>query len=218
MSRADQQRFIREYLGSGAIGVTIDLQKLDIRYLGEQLCYLLPTQIDELIAGVSGEHHVSVNKKKGLRKLIPLVEKALGQRFPADTERFSAVFREQDEDGESALSTSTNERSITMKKVTKFGGKKESSKPVTSTKGLKELMKPAKKGGKKETAPSSRGAFSSEQRIELLVKENPKREGSSAYKKFALYGKNKTVGAFLKAGGTRSALRYDTEHDYIKVK
>ncbi len=218
MSRADQQRFIKQYLERGAIGVSVDLQKLDMRYLGEQLCYLLPTQIDELIAGVSGVHHVSVTKKRGLRMLIPLVEKALGQKFPADTERFSAVFREQDEDGEPASSTSTNERSTTMKKTTKFGSKKESdSKPVASTKGLKELMSKPKKAVK-DAALSSRGAFSPEQRIELLTKENPKREGSSAHKKFALYGKNKTVGAFLKAGGTRSALRYDTEHDYIKVK
>lgn len=53
--------------------------------------------------------------------------------------------------------------------------------------------------------------------IKMLVKDNPKREGSAAYKRFELYRKHATVATFLKAGGTRSDLRYDSEHKHITI-
>lgn len=54
-------------------------------------------------------------------------------------------------------------------------------------------------------------------KIKLLVKENPKREGSSSYKRFALYSKSATVADFLKAGGTRADLAWDKSRKFISV-
>ena len=55
--------------------------------------------------------------------------------------------------------------------------------------------------------------------IKLLVKVNPKREGSAAYDRFKLYF-NKgvtTVAAALAAGLTRKDLAWDQAHGFIKL-
>ena len=54
-------------------------------------------------------------------------------------------------------------------------------------------------------------------KITLLVKENPKREGSASHKRFELYKKHKTVEAFLKAGGTAADIRWDTAAKFVSV-
>jgi hypothetical protein len=50
-----------------------------------------------------------------------------------------------------------------------------------------------------------------------LLKENPKRSGSEAHQRFALYRSGMTVGEFLKLGGTKNDLRWDTKHHFIKI-
>lgn len=78
------------------------------------------------------------------------------------------------------------------------------------------------KKGKSKTAASKNGAVSEEKAkflaypIKLLVKENPKRPGTESHKRFKFYSKCKTVGAFLKAGGTRRDLDWDYEKGFIK--
>lgn len=62
-----------------------------------------------------------------------------------------------------------------------------------------------------------KSAFAEDSKIIVLAKENPKREGSVAHKKFKLYAKSKTVGDFIKAGGTTNDLHWDAEHGFIKV-
>jgi len=54
-------------------------------------------------------------------------------------------------------------------------------------------------------------------KITVLVKENPKREGTNGYKHFALYKKGMTVGEFLEAGGTTGDLDWDVRHNFIKL-
>lgn len=54
--------------------------------------------------------------------------------------------------------------------------------------------------------------------ITVLAKENPKRPGSKAHARFALYRTGMTVGEWLEAGGTMSCLAYDLEHEFIEVK
>jgi hypothetical protein len=78
---------------------------------------------------------------------------------------------------------------------------------------------PAKKAAPKtEKAPAVRAAtYPETAKITVLVKENPKREGSAAYGRFALYGKNRTVGAFLAAGGARIDLSYDAARGYVAI-
>ena len=54
--------------------------------------------------------------------------------------------------------------------------------------------------------------------ITLLAAENPKREGSAARTKFALYATGMTCEEFLDAGGTTPDLAYDTAHGFITVE
>lgn len=47
---------------------------------------------------------------------------------------------------------------------------------------------------------------------------NPKRAGTKAAERFALYDNGVSVGAFLKNGGTTADLDYDTSKGYVKVE
>lgn len=102
-----------------------------------------------------------------------------------------------------------------------------SSPPPASKKGKEKTAMP-KTPTVKQAAKKAPVKASTERRgrapehadgdaIRLLVKENPKRKSSAAYKRFELYRKHSTVAAFLKAGGDRTDLRYDTEHKYIAI-
>ena len=75
-----------------------------------------------------------------------------------------------------------------------------------------------KRSARKKTAPVKHTQpHPADAKITLLAKENPKRAGSAAHKRFALYSKHTTVAAFLKAGGTRADLRWDAEHKFINI-
>lgn len=78
------------------------------------------------------------------------------------------------------------------------------------------LRLPAKKtAAKKAAAPTkkpvaSAARFDDSAKIVLLVKENPRREGSKAWKYFELYRKpGMTVGKYAAAGGDRGYLKND---------
>ncbi len=103
------------------------------------------------------------------------------------------------------------------KKAAKKAPEKEvKGKKVKEAKGKETKGKEAKeKKAKRET--KDRGPSVVDGKITLLAKENPKREGSNAYKKFELYKKHKTIKAYLEAGGKRSSLRYDSKKGYIKL-
>ena len=92
--------------------------------------------------------------------------------------------------------------------------KKEKTEKKTAKKAT--AKKPDKKASKKADK-KERGSAIADGTITLLVKENPKREGSSAHKRYELYRKHKNIAAYLKAGGKRSSLRYDSKHEYIKL-
>lgn len=115
------------------------------------------------------------------------------------------------DDAGEAQTTSTTEKG----KGKEMKGKKAVAKAPEKT------ATPAKKTtAKAAPAKASRGRTATNgdaEAIKLIVKDNPKRPGSASFKRFALYAKSKTVGAFLKAGGSRADLRYDTEHKYITV-
>lgn len=53
-------------------------------------------------------------------------------------------------------------------------------------------------------------------KIRVLV-PNPKKPGSKAFYRFALYKDGMTVSEFLRAGGTREDLRYDIDHKFIDI-
>jgi lysophospholipase L1-like esterase len=54
-------------------------------------------------------------------------------------------------------------------------------------------------------------------RLTWLVATNPKKKGASSYKRFQKYRGAKTIGAFMKAGGTSKDLLEDISHGYVKV-
>lgn len=54
------------------------------------------------------------------------------------------------------------------------------------------------------------------QKIRLLVKENPKKPASEAWKIFALYRDGMTVEEFIKAGGKH--LKWDIDHGFVKLE
>ena len=60
-------------------------------------------------------------------------------------------------------------------------------------------------------------AAATEAKIKLLVKDNPKREGSASYNRFELYKSSKTVSEFIAAGGTRADLAWDAARGYIAI-
>jgi hypothetical protein len=65
--------------------------------------------------------------------------------------------------------------------------------------------------------PKARGKKIENQKIRVLVKDNPKRPSSNAFQIFSLYATSKTTEEFLAAGGTTAALRYDVEHEFIEL-
>lgn len=66
-----------------------------------------------------------------------------------------------------------------------------------------------KTGGKRDTNRS--------RTITLLKPENPKRPGTKAHDRYALYKDGLTVGAFLDAGGTSGDLAHDQAHGFIRL-
>jgi hypothetical protein len=54
-------------------------------------------------------------------------------------------------------------------------------------------------------------------KITLLVKENPKKKGSEAHKRFAKYKNDMTVSDALAAGVTSLDISYDTKKKFIAL-
>ncbi len=65
---------------------------------------------------------------------------------------------------------------------------------------------------------SRAGAFSDNSIIKLLVDKNPKRFGSKSYDRFNMYKDGMKVKDFLKAGGMREDLRWDSDRGFIEIK
>lgn len=65
--------------------------------------------------------------------------------------------------------------------------------------------------------PSARLKLDLTAKITVVSKENPKREGSGANKRFALYKTGMTVGEFLKAGGIPPDVHWDSKQNFIKL-
>lgn len=72
-------------------------------------------------------------------------------------------------------------------------------------------------GEKKDRARSSKN-FNGELKISLLSDKNPKREGSKAHGRFALYKDGQTVAEFVKAGGTFGDLAWDSSRGFIAIE
>ncbi len=56
-----------------------------------------------------------------------------------------------------------------------------------------------------------------DKKIKLLVKENPKREGTAAHKEFAIYKNGMKVSDAIAKGLTTVSLRWDEAHGFISI-
>lgn len=90
---------------------------------------------------------------------------------------------------------------------------------IAAASAKKTAKKAKKTGGRRGPAPE----YADDDVITLNVAydkktrtyANPKKPGSKAHARFALYSDGMTVGAFLAAGGTREDLRWDSKHGHI---
>ena len=91
------------------------------------------------------------------------------------------------------------------------------------------LTPPTKGAAKKGKAPKAEGEvtvrrskfaemYPEDSKVKLLVKENPKKEGSASRERFDHYFNSKTVGDFLAAGGTYADIAYDIGRMHIQVE
>ena len=73
----------------------------------------------------------------------------------------------------------------------------------------------------KKAAPAARApapaAAPDGRRITVLAPTNPKRPGSAAHARFALYRTGMTVAEFVAAGGRAVDLNWDVPHKFIRV-
>lgn len=99
---------------------------------------------------------------------------------------------------------------------------------------VRRLASPANSPGTsriaaEKTSPDKRTSrkYTSDQVIKLMPeylgdngrpKKNPKKEGSNAYRRFALYRDGMTVGKFLADGGISLDLTWDTQHKFIRIE
>lgn len=87
------------------------------------------------------------------------------------------------------------------------------SKPVAEKKSAPAEKKSAPAA--KRSAPARRNTINHGAKITVLVEGNPKRGGAA--ERFALYGKAKTVGDYIDAGGKASDIRWDANKGFISL-
>lgn len=93
-----------------------------------------------------------------------------------------------------------------------------SSKATSQPKG-KTVTDTEKKTESSSAVKAARGTLKQlgEKTIKVLIDHNPKRDGSRAHKRFAMYKDGLLVADYIKKGGAMSAIRYDLAHKYIAL-
>ncbi len=205
--------------------VNADVMTLRPKILLEELEALLESELDELADALEGKKYVSATKSKALRRLVPLLERELEVKLPP-----SRHYSTKPNVGDDVMSIDGNTgakmspKPMVGKPVSKPAAKpvsKPAAKPVSKP-AAKPVSKPAAKPvSKPAVGKGSRavvGGFKRESKITVLVKQNPKRAGSSSAKRFDLYKRCKTVGDYITAGGHSGDLQWDADHKFISIK
>lgn len=175
-------------------------------------------------------------EQKPARK--PAAKKAASTKKPATKEATTS------KSNTTKASKATKEKTVSekttktaAKKTAKTAAKKDApAKKAAAKKAPAKATKLAKGTGKKAAAPAKaaksagkkaaaadgarrgrKGAFNESQKIKVLIKDNPKREGTASYDTFELLRKSKTVGDFFAAGGGSHNLHWNIERGYIEV-
>jgi len=88
-----------------------------------------------------------------------------------------------------------------------------------ATKRTRKPAKGAKAKAKKAAAktPRARRTPLAGKKITRLVRENPRRSGTHGHASFALIKSGMSVDKYLELGGRMNDLRWDIEHEYVKV-
>ena len=90
-------------------------------------------------------------------------------------------------------------------------------KKIVTGKKLPAPKKPEAKAPEPKKAASKRTAYDDAAEIVVLVKDNPRREGSELYKDFERMRKCKTVADYYKSGGRTSVLGKCIAKKWIKL-
>lgn len=142
--------------------------------------------------------------------------------------RFSAAIK--DEPTAEKFGTTSNEAAEKRAKMEKrvrsavVAARVSAEAKALAPKGKKASKAPAvdAKSEKVVKAPAGKRTMDHAKKITLLVKENPRREGTTCFKKFAQYRNGMTVGEYLaageKLGTTMGSVRHDVEHGFISIK
>jgi hypothetical protein len=94
---------------------------------------------------------------------------------------------------------------------------KENNMLVKSIEELQDIRE-EKIISKKINKKISNKKYNRDQKIKLLIKNNPKKLGSKSYERFKNYYDGISVGEFLDKGGLSIDLKWDSDHNFIKLK
>jgi hypothetical protein len=143
----------------------------------------------------------------------------LGNEHLQKTAGFS--FRPRSSFKDKADAISSMNRLQSSIKANEEGIAKMVEQEEASTTEIKEMATPKKKApAKKKTNGAARGrrsTYGPDQKIVVVAKENPRREGTAVFKQFELAKKHGTVGAYLKAGGSLGSLRKSVKKGWMRV-
>ena len=76
----------------------------------------------------------------------------------------------------------------------------------------------SKSNPRRQTRRGRRSTIDHNARIKVLAKENPKRPGTGAAKRFAKYADGITVKTFLRKGGKIEDVRWDRKQKFIALQ
>ena len=216
----------------GCLCPEIGATNLVINRFWEELHYQSLGLLDTLIEKLIGREHFSATKDSALKSLRPWLMKIYGastqlaepawvvrasERKRLRVEKGSSSTLESDDESEQSTTDEESTMSnVEIKKVA-VAVKKKEKKAVA-----KIDVKALKKGNKVSTSslttkPGRPSQYGAEKKIVLLVKENPRREGSDVYDQFEILKKSKTVGEYLKKGGRSSTLAKCINRGWAKV-
>lgn len=104
------------------------------------------------------------------------------------------------------------------KPAAKKGAAKPAPKKVESPKAGKAAPTKVAAPKQEKTPREPKTAAGPDNReITLLSKENPKREGSASFDRYALYKNGMKVDQFIEAGGTYADIKYDEKKGFISL-
>lgn len=95
--------------------------------------------------------------------------------------------------------------------------KKAAAEKAKADKKAAADLKKADAAKSKQATELAKSRIGADETVTVLVPSNPKREGSEAHKRFALYQNGMTVKAFLDAGGTMADVTWDLGHRLISL-